>query len=248
MKKYLSIIPVLLLTLCECVFAQTDTTYNYLDKDWKSCDKQNAVYKVPVFEVEQLWHRQTIRIADEKLFMEQVYLDKALNIIDDTSKYYTREDTVYEQIFKEGKLIKEQAIDQEKRIIGYVTYGEKGKPTEQKGYDKNGNEIPNYIFKQKSTFPGGEKVYMQFLKSNLTPDVAFKNGAPIGKYKVDISFSINENGNITNVEVLNDPGYGMVQECLRVVAKLPKWEPALMFNKPVADQQRQMFFFTVFNR
>ena len=244
MKKHLLIIAVCVLTVCGRAFAQIDTTYSYADKDWKSCKVQNAIYKIAVFQAGNLWHKQTIKIADAKLLFDYSYSDKSLKTREDTSRVY-RQDTILEEIYKNGKKFKIQGINKEGKIFGYAIYGKNGQATKQKGYDENGKEIANYIFMQEPSFSGGVEVWQQYLRLSLNANVPVYKGAPSGIYRVIVAFSIDENGNTINVKALTDPGWGMAEEAIRVIANAPKWSPAVQYNKYVTYRQKQAVIFNV---
>lgn len=51
--------------------------------------------------------------------------------------------------------------------------------------------------------------------------------------KVIVSFVVDELGNITQLKILKSPNELLSEEALRVVSKMPPWEPGLMDGKPV---------------
>jgi len=57
------------------------------------------------------------------------------------------------------------------------------------------------------------------------------------KGRVIITFIIDEEGNISEVKPLLSPdkqiGYGLEDEAIRIIKKIPKWTPALLNDKPV---------------
>jgi hypothetical protein len=79
------------------------------------------------------------------------------------------------------------------------------------------------------------------LKSN----VPVKHRAPEGLYTVVCSFVVLKDGTISEVMALNDPGYGVAEEAVRVLKKSPKWIPAMQQGKPVTYRQKQSITFEV---
>ena len=80
-------------------------------------------------------------------------------------------------------------------------------------------------------FAGGKQALYQFLIDNLRyPDPAQKLNI---KGKVKVKFAILEDGSISNVEVVQKLGYGLDDEAIRVISKMPKWRPAIHEGKPV---------------
>ncbi len=49
-----------------------------------------------------------------------------------------------------------------------------------------------------------------------------------------VRFLIDEKGRVQNPELLYDLGYGCGDEALRIIRKMPRWEPAVKDNQPVA--------------
>ncbi|ANI89823.1 hypothetical protein A9P82_11295 [Arachidicoccus ginsenosidimutans] len=246
MKNYLLTVSIFLLATCAKAFPNNDTTYSYMDEHWKKAQEQNAFYKVEVFKTGNLWHQQIFKIENAALQYDNVYSDKRLKTKEDTSKNYQQGNgEVLEEIFKKGKELKAQLITKDANILGYEIFDNDGKIIEQKGYDENGNEIPNYVFMQEASFPGGLKFWQTYLIVNLNQNVPANNHAPIGTYKVVVSFLINKDGNATEVKALNDPGFGMAEEAVRVISNSPQWNPAIMYNKAVTYRQKQGIIFNV---
>ena len=128
---------------------------------------------------------------------------------------------------------------------GYVIFSDDGKIIEQKGWDENGKEIPDYIHKQSAAFPGGPEAWKKYLIKNLHAD--FPSRTPYGKYTVMLSFMISKEGQPTEVVALNDPGYGTAQEAIRVIKESGLWLPATVWGKKVIHRQRIQITFLVSN-
>lgn len=98
---------------------------------------------------------------------------------------------------------------------------------------------------QEAIFPGGQEGWRMYLERNLNAMTPADNGAPFGNYTVTVSFSIDENGIISDVRALNDPGYGTAQEAVRVIMHMPRWIPATRKGKNVPYHERQNITFRV---
>jgi len=94
-------------------------------------------------------------------------------------------------------------------------------------------------------FPGGPPVWQKYLERNLNSNVAIMHGAPNGYYTVIVSFLVDEEGNISEVKDLFDPGYGTAQEAVRVIENGPRWIPAVQDGKNVKYRQKQSITFAV---
>ena len=94
-------------------------------------------------------------------------------------------------------------------------------------------------------FPGGLPAWQKYLGDNLDRDVAKRNKAPFGKYSVSVSWIIDKEGNVTNVNAENDPGYGTKEEAVRVISQSPKWMPAKQNGRDSIYKHKQSISFIV---
>lgn len=101
------------------------------------------------------------------------------------------------------------------------------------------------IIKISSEFPGGVKGWVKYLERNLNRDLPVQRGAPYGKYVVIVTFMVDIEGNIFDIKAENNPGYGTMEEALRVVQNGPKWLPATKNGELVIDRHRQAIVFVV---
>lgn len=64
---------------------------------------------------------------------------------------------------------------------------------------------------------------LKFIQKNLTyPREALDNKI---EGTVPIKFIVEKDGSIGQVIALNDPGYGLMDEAILVIKKMPKWKP-----------------------
>ena len=75
-------------------------------------------------------------------------------------------------------------------------------------------------------FPGGEEAFAKYLEQNLNHKLPSERGGPEGKYTVVLSFLVEEDGTVSNIEARNDPGYGTAEEAIRVIRNGPNWIPS----------------------
>ena len=89
------------------------------------------------------------------------------------------------------------------------------------------------------SFPGGPAALMQFLQSNTHyPAVAQENGV---QGRVTVSFVVEKDGSITDVQVARSADPSLDKEAVRVVKSMPRWTPGrqngstvrVKFNVPV---------------
>lgn len=95
------------------------------------------------------------------------------------------------------------------------------------------------VVEQMPEFPGGEDAMFKFLKDNIKyPEEARKQGI---SGRVFVTFVIEADGEISNIEMLREIGGGCDEEAMRVVSIMPKWEPGyqkgvavrVQFNLPI---------------
>jgi len=81
-------------------------------------------------------------------------------------------------------------------------------------------------------FPGGTAALLRFLGKNLqVPEDAVEAGQRV---RVPVSFVVNKDGNLSDVEFLSQPDNVFKKEILRVIARMPKWKPGSQHGKTVA--------------
>lgn len=152
---------------------------------------------------------------------------------------------------KQGAKTSFQDKMQEETVIGY---GKKSTeeptifsaPKIQKVVNvKISNDPVFYTAQKPAQFPGGSKGWVDYLSKNLNRDLPVANHAVPGKYTVVLNFIVTSNGEVKNVEALNDPGYGTASEAIRVIEKGPKWIPAEQNGNKVHYLVKQTIAFAV---
>jgi protein TonB len=88
-------------------------------------------------------------------------------------------------------------------------------------------EDPNAILEKveiAASFPGGIEAWRRYLQHHMNyPETAQENGT---QGPVKVQFVVDKEGNISDVEALNDPGDGIAAEAVRIIRQGPKWKPA----------------------
>ena len=82
------------------------------------------------------------------------------------------------------------------------------------------------------SFPGGYKGLQKYFDDNLQyPEEASNDGV---EGTVNLTFVVDENGKLTSPKAMGDKlGYGLEAEALRVVNKMPAWNPGKLKGKNV---------------
>jgi protein TonB len=90
-------------------------------------------------------------------------------------------------------------------------------------------------------FPGGAGEWSRYLQKNLRyPDKAIDNGT---QDVVRVQFIVDKDGNISEVQALNDPGDGLAEEAVRIIKRGPKWKPAEQNGQKVIFRNIQAITF-----
>jgi TonB family protein len=78
-------------------------------------------------------------------------------------------------------------------------------------------------FDQEPEFPGGEDSLAAFIKNKLKyPASAIENGF---QGRVTLTFVVEKDGSISNIEILRSPAEELSQEAIRLVKSMPNWKP-----------------------
>ncbi|WP_338647622.1 energy transducer TonB [Flavobacterium sp. KS-LB2] len=79
-------------------------------------------------------------------------------------------------------------------------------------------------------FPGGIKKFYNYVGNNFEKQEIEASGA----IRVYVSFVIERDGSMTDIQVKRDPGYGLGKEAIRVLKSLKtKWSPGMIDGKAV---------------
>ncbi len=82
-------------------------------------------------------------------------------------------------------------------------------------------------------YPGGEDALQKFVEDNIEyPEQAIENGA---EGDVRVVFTVDEKGKVTNIKATGDNNveYGMKEEAVEVMNKMPAWTPGKVKGKNV---------------
>ncbi len=97
------------------------------------------------------------------------------------------------------------------------------------------DDAPEQIFtvvEQMPSFPGGEKVLMEYLAKNTQyPPVARENDI---EGQVYVEFVIDKEGNVTNARIARGVDRYLDKEALRVINSMPKWKAGKQNGREVS--------------
>jgi protein TonB len=90
------------------------------------------------------------------------------------------------------------------------------------------------------SFPGGPAAWLKFLQRFLqAPD----DIDPGKRIEVQVRFWVDIDGSVSRPEIIKSGGDAFDKEVLRVMKKMPKWEPALQAGRPIAVAYQQPVIF-----
>lgn len=90
------------------------------------------------------------------------------------------------------------------------------------------------VVEEQASFPGGNKAWGKFLKKNLKyPRQATRMGI---SGKVFLSFIVDKQGVISDIQVLRGIGGGCDEEAIRVLKASPKWNPGKQRGRAVKSR------------
>tara|TARA_R110000868_G_scaffold47390_3_gene155522 strand:- start:5175 stop:5999 length:825 start_codon:yes stop_codon:yes gene_type:complete len=90
--------------------------------------------------------------------------------------------------------------------------------------------VTSAILDKMPEFPGGINKFYNYIGKNFeSPEV---NGE--SSIRIYVSFVVEKDGSMSNIQVKNDPGYGLGKEAIRVLKSMKtKWSPGMINSKAV---------------
>ena len=248
MKK--SIVVFASLLIAGSSFSQ-DTLTTYYDIAGKETTANLASFTRKKFKTTDGWGVQDF-YKSGKIKMKGTYLEDSCKTrngeftwyeesgIPQTSANYDRGemDGLFIAYYSNGHKQVEGYYKKEKKNGDWIGYYESGAVSAKAHFDNNeqgsaelfnedGKTNSNInVFNKDANFPGGDAGLKQFLVSELRyPNKAVNNNI---EGRVMVHFIVEKDGRVTNAEIDRSVDDLLDKEALRVVKKMPKWEPAIM--------------------
>lgn len=105
---------------------------------------------------------------------------------------------------------------------------------------KEQEEIKPVLPTRNASFPGGTAAWLDFLRKFLQSPEAIEPGQRI---EVHVRFWVGIDGNISNAEIIKSGGKSFDKEVLRVLKKMPRWEPAIQNGNYITTAYTQPVIF-----
>lgn len=232
MTNFLKIATFLFLLVPKAMFGQ-DTTYYNSDGIKVKNSLQAEYYQTLVKEnitLKKLIERNYY--MNGKMREEIYYLDLSPKKKEGTQRFW----------FKNGQLkISTDYVDN--KIHGNVqTYWPNGKLKRQDTFENNkyiagtcydsiGNKVEHFDFLVYPSFPGGEKMLLEYLRNNIRyPSVAAEDHL---EGKVVVKFIIGKDGTPIHISLKTGVDRALDKEALRVVRAMPKWTPFILDGEQI---------------
>jgi len=184
-----------------------------------------------------------VALNDSILYVvdEKVIKASELSKFDDPGKIYSI------NILKGEAAIKKYGDKGKYGVVEITTRENAEQQTKSVGLDDTTPKYEKvfYQVQQEAKFPGGPDAWRKYLEENLNTKILADKKAPPGNYTVVVTFLVNNEGNVSEVKALNDPGYDAAEEAVRVIANSGKWIPAAQNGKPVTYRQKQSITFRI---
>lgn len=90
------------------------------------------------------------------------------------------------------------------------------------------------VVEEPTSFPGGPEAMMKWLRDNVKyPEIAQENNI---QGRVFVSFVIERDGTPSNVQIARGVDPALDREAVRVVSRMPKWNPGKQRGRPVRQK------------
>ncbi len=133
---------------------------------------------------------------------------------------------------KDGELVEEEIPELDIDVL-------EDEPIEEFIPIEEPEEVVESIFifaEEMPSFPGGDIALLEYIARHIKyPKQAQRMGV---EGKVHLRFVINEQGSVSNIEVMRGIGAGCDEEAVRVLASLPKFNPGKQRGNPVKVQMQ----------
>lgn len=205
---------------------QADTLRVFYDANWNEVPNSETAeyYRLAYQGDDGFWHAQDF-YKDGQLQMSGVFADRAM----------VRYHGIFEWFYRDGKL-KQKATYLDGIPVGEDhSYYDNGQLDTYRNHDAEGKLLDEAFYKRdgsksvlvQAEFPGGISKMYKYLKKNTRYPNRFGGG------RILISFVVNTDGSIADIETLKWTTPEFVHEAVRVVENMPKWKPAMRDDVPV---------------
>ena len=123
-------------------------------------------------------------------------------------------------------------------------YFEVGKFIKGTCWASSGKETTHFDYMVMPEFPGGTNQLVRYIASNTR--YPYKSKLKGVQGVVIVNFNIDKNGNVTNITIREGVSKKLDKEAIRVVKKMPKWEPGMEDGDLISVNFNLPFSFKLF--
>lgn len=223
----------LLLFSFQSAFAQSELI-KYYNQNWlEVVSVDSAFYKTTFKRTDTMFSGKTTLVKSNTLHMEGFYKTADLKNPAPGSiiQYYedgTMQDSVY--LNHNSEFESRHVYYPSGKLWAIYRAKTKQQKEEVTGFNEKGVQIRGFVYEKEATFPGGLQKWGAYIAS---AKYKFDKTTPAGTYKVLVKFIVNKSGAITDVGALTNFGYGLEEMVINVIQKAPRWNSAILLNRPV---------------
>lgn len=100
-------------------------------------------------------------------------------------------------------------------------------------------------------FPGGQDGWREYLMKNIRMNEIVSSIPRSVKHFMQqaiVEFIVDTDGSISNIKVINDVSPAVAREAKRIIARSPRWIPAVQNGRKVKAYRKQPIIFAVNNK
>lgn len=222
--------------------AQTVVNLVLLNQGKITEDIKEATHFILVKDMNGIFERNDYKLRGP-LIRVQNYSDSNLSILN--GRYY--------QYAEDGSLEYSGQYKENRKEGDWFIYNDTGKVILQENYEngvlvktinpdsvKKIKDTLKYADEKEASFKGGVKSLRKFLISNLDAD---KGLSSVKGGSVRVGFTVNESGRLVDIYLQKSVEYVLDDEAVRVIYKMPAWEPAFQNGKHVKAYRIQPITF-----
>jgi hypothetical protein len=206
-------------------FAQNDTSYIYLDSSEHICDKDTSKFVKLFYKQADLWYSEKYSTNTRFILEETTFSEDSGNIKQIIEhKEFSDNGILYKRlIFVRGVMKSGFYYYPNGAISGTADFSSTGEIIKQSGFDENGGVTRQYYFAKEPELIGDAGTWRMHIYRKLRTKLFHQNKAPLGDYKLELSFYVDVDGTINDIEVDKNPGFGIKEEAIRLVRTAGKW-------------------------
>ena len=221
-------------------WSQKDTIYSYLDSNGFNCSKDAAIYFTKQYKQKGKWIQEKYSNATNVLTTIGTYADKSCAILQGPTTSYAADGTKMSvTLFENGSPVSKTFYYKNGVKKAFMSF----EYNINRSWDEQGNLLANLVL-EKDAKPVGA-AWIRHLLDSANADIAVASKLPVGVYRVNAKFVVDTLGNITSVKAFSDKCPKCADEVARVIKSSPKWEPAILNNKPTTFEGYKELYFSV---